>query len=1233
MRKLVPDFILSKAASKHYSGRLKAIVLNIDLSGFTLLSHELMTRSDAGAEVLSDAINAIFTPALSAIESRGGFIAGFAGDAFTAVFPQRCTKGALSSALFIRDFFVQKDPTLGQISETRLAARIGIASGELQWKIYPGSSLHSFSFHSDGVDKAVNAQEIAPLNGIVIDERLRSDLDGCLITHSMDTAGFYLVREASITLDPKAPVRGRLPQTDFIPARILELRSDGEFRQVLSCFINILKPSEALILEIMELAERYGGYFNKIDFTDKGWLALVLFGAPVEYEKTALRALEFAHDVSALTGQSGRIGLSRGKAFAGFIGSKERGEYTAIGMAVNLAARLMFSASWGEILIDERIRREAAESITCDDLGSKAFKGFPHPIPVHRFLSLNAEKTRTPARTIFIGRGEEIKLLSSAIAKPSPSICHVYGEPGQGKTRLITELKTLHQDSARFIFLQCDSIRREDLNPFIGFIKHEFNELNSSGERARVNAFRKQWSSFTSSVLSSKADPFLKDELIRIESIIAALIGLEWPGSLYSGLSSSDRVGLLPSALFSLIRAFCMIRPVVLVFEDIHWIDPESAATMQFICRQAKDLPLTIIATARYADDGSRPILCAIEHMAGINICLDDLSRADSDAFTEAILNGKADPHLCDFLYSQANGNPFYTEQLSLFLRESGKVTLRDGSFRLDTSALGVPTGIQSLLVARLDRLDSGLRRLVQTASVIGREFALNILTELIQSLETDATGKTRERVLAGEKQKIWDMISEIRYIFYHTLMRDAAYQMQLRKNLIHLHLLTAKTMHELDPDDRSTLGEIAMHYEQGENRDQAIAFYNLAGDYDRENSHFNQSLHHYTRALELNLKAKPAGHPDIAQSYFNLGNICNDKGDYALSLKHHKKALSLRLKCFGRSHTEIARSYNNIGNTVRNLGQYKKALYYHRKALAIRLDLLGDKHPESSASYNNLGNAYGGLGDHARAAEYYRKDFDICLAVYGDKHPETALAYNNLGEAYGFMGELDKALEYHRKALKIRRASKGEDHPFTAWSYQNVGSAYCDLEDFAKALRYNRKALAIRQKIFGSLHPHIAMSYSHIGLAYAMKGDFKNALLWFLKELPVGLAFYGENHPETAISYGNIAEAYYFLNDLNNSLIYYLKAVHSRSASLGEDFWLNSTDFARIGSIYRSMGELDKAREYLLKAIAIFKKHDALGEQEAIDATKTLADIYEQNGDPEAAQKCRESLPPSDLI
>ncbi|MDZ4181235.1 MAG: AAA family ATPase, partial [Candidatus Cloacimonadaceae bacterium] len=667
MRRLIPDLILQKAKRKQHAGKMDAVLLNIDLSGFTQLSHDLMKSSDAGAELLSDAINAIFTPALDAIESRGGFIAGFAGDAFTAVFPLRAISGAVGSALYIRDFFVEKHSQLAGSSNVHLAARIGMALGSLNWRIFSGGDYMSFSFSGSGVDSAVKAQELAPLNGIVIDEPLRRCVGNTVSTASSEAPGYYLLTETMLTGQPGGIMRSSLAQKDFVPARILDLGIEGEFREVLSCFINLSSPDDALISTIMSLAQSYGGYFNKIDFTDKGCLALVLFGAPIEYEKTAMRALEFASEVRTLAGMQARIGMTRGKAYAGFIGSAERGEYTAIGMAVNLAARFMFSTPWGGIFIDAGIREDAKDRVCCKSLGKKAFKGFPIPIEVFDFDALEITSSQSLARTRFIGRQEELRLLSALIdqcAKASQAaICNIYGEPGQGKTRLLDEMKQLHPDGIRFLSLQCDSIRREGLNPFISFVKQEFVGNNASGKSVRVRTFRRNWSVFRQKVMATNEMGDFGDELDRIESIIGGLIGLEWEGSLYSGLSAADRSGLMSAALFSLIKGFSLLKPLVLIFEDVHWIDPESLEAMDFICAQSGGLALLIIATARYRDDGSRPTLCSNERLPHSDITLDNLSTVDSEAFMTSILDARVDASLADWIYPQSLGNPFYTEQ------------------------------------------------------------------------------------------------------------------------------------------------------------------------------------------------------------------------------------------------------------------------------------------------------------------------------------------------------------------------------------------------------------------------------------------------------------------------------------------------------------------------------------------------------------------------------------------
>ena len=213
---------------------------------------------------------------------------------------------------------------------------------------------------------------------------------------------------------------------------------------------------------------------------------------------------------------------------------------------------------------------------------------------------------------------------------------------------------------------------------------------------------------------------------------------------------------------------------------------------------------------------------------------------------------------------------------------------------------------------------------------------------------------------------------------------------------------------------------------------------------------------------------------------------------------------MDIRLGVFGPEHPDVANSYNNLGSVYYSQGDYAKAVDFFNKALDIRLGVFGPEHPDVANSYNNLGCVYYSQGDYAKAEEFYNKALDIRLHVFGLEHPDVANSYNNLGSVHDSQGEYAKAEEFHNKALDILLGVFGPEHPDVAISYNNLGDVYVSQGDYAKAVEYYNKALDIQIRVFGPEHPDVATSYCNLGLVYSSQGDYDNAEEFYNKALGI---------------------------------------------------------------------------------------------------------------------------------
>ncbi len=792
MKNLIPHFIHQQLELQNLGGSFKAATLFVDISGFTALTETLMKYEKDGAEVLTDVLNRVFNPLVQAVYGHGGFISTFAGDAFTALFPTRNKQAAArtaQAAFFIQQFFAQHGVAQTKYGDFTLSVKVGLGLGQVQWGILGRAEWRTYFFRGPAIDDCADAQHCAEGGDIIAVADLLPWLGECVQAESF--GAHYRLLKPSFDLPPK---KSRLPALTpqalrpFVLDEVINLRAPAEFRDVACVFISLdehatLPLLDSFVSEVLAEALNYGGYFNKLDFGDKGPVMLVLFGAPVAHENNLARAADF---LLALQGRplgvQWRAGLAYGTVYAGIMGGAERCEYTAIGNVVNLASRLMTQAAWGQLLVSGAVA--ASHALKTEYSGDFQFKGFANAQPTYQLLG-----RRSGEETLFeqplVGREVELQQLVAA-AQPLfegrlAGVAYVYGEPGIGKSHLAYELRQAleRQGAIRWFTGQADQILQQAFNPFTYFLKRYFNQLPEATPDENRAGFERRLSQLIESLerlvpAPDRPNPSpgtglpptpggldiesLKSELLRTKSILGALVGLYWPGSLYESLDGNLRYQNTLFAIKTLLLAESRLRPVVLELEDLQWLDEASHEALATLSRNIADYPLLIVVTSRYADDGGRPTLKLADETPTVVIDLNVLSPDNLRRLAEEILGGPISDELLNLLIERTQANPFFSQQFLYYFR---------GDNLLETRAVGkagpvwtvketipadVPTTINAILIARVDRLAQNVKDVVKAAAVLGREFDDRILARMLQA-------DVSEQVRVAEQEQIWSEI------------------------------------------------------------------------------------------------------------------------------------------------------------------------------------------------------------------------------------------------------------------------------------------------------------------------------------------------------------------------------------------------------------------------------------------------------------------------------------------
>ncbi len=597
MQNLIPYFIYKQYRENNFEGEFSAIAMFMDISGFTPMTENLMKEGKEGAEVLSVILNNFFEPIVNIIYKKGGFISGFAGDAFTAIFPYKKNDYLFNycfSALSIQEIFKKNKIQKTHFGNFEVSAKIGLSYGKVNWGIVGHNKSKVYFFKGDAINDCAYAEHQCNPEEIVLDKRFYNIFseDNKKLLEVSEKDKYFILKSVKIEEKKDNSILYNdnltiIPQivSDFLPETIVYGNFMGEFRNVVSVFISFEEIKEDFINMVREKVDYFGGYFSGLDFGDKGANILILFGTPISYENDIERALDFILLVKSDTMQNIKAGVTFGKVYTGIIGGKERCTYSALGDNVNLSARFMMKANWQEIWVSSEIVKRIENKYDIKDMGNLSFKGKSDKVKVFELL-----KKRQTIQEIFlegemIGRETEmmeLKKLCSVLLdinkknrenkRKFGGIAYLYGEVGVGKSRLLRELIKDLKIEFQILKLQIDEILRKDMNPFIHFFKTYFKQADSNTNIKNKENFEEVWKSFLNKlklVDNNMLEPIIK-ELIRTKSILGALLDLAWDDSIYEKLDMQYRFEGIIFSIKEFFKAQSLLKPTIILIEDIH---------------------------------------------------------------------------------------------------------------------------------------------------------------------------------------------------------------------------------------------------------------------------------------------------------------------------------------------------------------------------------------------------------------------------------------------------------------------------------------------------------------------------------------------------------------------------------------------------------------------------------------------------------------------------------------
>jgi len=632
--------------------------------------------------------------------------------------------------------------------------------------------------------------------------------------------------------------------------KILAARTtiEGERKQVTVLFADVkgftsisekLDPEEVqtLISECLvfftEEIHRYEGAIAQ--FLGDGVMAL--FGAPIAHEDAPQRALyaalairERLREYSEKLKKQGidfnmRIGLNTGLVVVGRIGDDLTMEYTAMGDTVNLASRMESTAEPGMIQVSDSTYRLTEGYFEFKPLGEIEVKGKKELVKAYQLLGLGRVKTRLGVSemrglTPFVGRQKELDQLTECFGrakKGQGQAVGIVGEPGVGKSRLLLQLRSVLPPE-EYSYLEGDCLHSGGsiaYLPFLDMLRAYFDFAEGEQESLVRTKMAKRIAT-------------LDEKLQGILPPLQDVLSLKVQDEEYLKLEPQQRREQVFEAIRTLLIRESLNRPLILAIEDLHWIDNTSEEFLTYLIDGLANTHILLILLYR---PEYTPVWVSKSYYSQIRV--DQLPTGSSSDLIQAILEGgEIAEELRALILNRASGNPLFIEEFTRTLLERGYIHRKNGCYVLTvkSSDIQVPDTIQGIIAARIDSLEANLKRTMQVASVIGRDFAYRIL-QTIMAMKQELKScllNLQELEFIYEKS----MFPELEYIFKHALTQEVAYNSLLLKKRKEIHEKIAQAIENLYADRLEEFYEIlAHHYSRAENMRKAYEYLKLSGD------------------------------------------------------------------------------------------------------------------------------------------------------------------------------------------------------------------------------------------------------------------------------------------------------------------------------------------------------------------------------------------------------------------
>ena len=890
------------------------------------------------------------------------------------------------------------------------------------------------------------------------------------------------------------------PQTytpRYLAEKILTTRSarEGERKLVTVLFADVADSSalaqeldaeklHLLMDRVLKLAadavHRYEGTVNS--YLGDGMMAL--FGAPIALEDHAVRAVHAALTIqetirgynAEIQREQGvavrlRIGLNTGSVVVGRIGDDLRMDYTANSNVVHLASRMQSVAEPGTIAITEDTYQAVVGEIRAERLGPVEVRGQREPVVIYKVTGRAPWRNRLEMRaeeglTTLVGRDRELAQLHERLTRAQAGhgqAVAIVGEPGLGKSRLLYEFRR-SLGPGRVSWLEGHCRARGLTLPYgpiievlrIIFRIEEGDNPSQAGEKLREGV--------------AELDPVLSKALPFLEP----LFGMPGDDPALRGLEPKEKRERTQRAITQVLAAAARQRPLVLVFENLHWRDQSSEDLIAFLTSSLPEMPVLMVTTHR---PGYQLRWADMPFFA--QIALDRLADDEMEQMATGLLGHGVAEDLLRFIGERADGNPLFIEEVTRALVERDFVVHQPARLQLASAAgLEFPSTIQGIIQARIDALGDAAKQNVQIAAVIGREFDLPLLTAASDApAEVPSHLETLKRVELIHQTRL---LPHFEYRFKHAVIQGVAYRSLLGARRQALHGAIGRSMEHLGREEQAAI--LAHHYSQSDQQEKAVRYALLAGDQAARLYANAEAASYYDQALDL-AKSLPLS-PELQRAQIDAALKRASVGTTREALEADERNLE-QARVLADSlgdEPRMASVLYWLGRLAYVRGMFDSATDYAEQSLAIA-DRLDDE-TLAAPPVNLMGRRYYLTGEYGRAGRLLARSVEQMHNLGNPTEEATAAGF--AGVTFGALGEFERALAYADHGLHL---SQRLENPFVeaaAYNYRAV--ALCHQGSAVAAIADCEEARRIAERVGDRFRVYLVQFYE--GQAHAMAGN-----------------------------------------------------------------------------------------------------------------------------------------------